>query len=102
MKTKIVTLSARGDVGSVLCPTHGRQSFVAGFNAPVSKEPQLISCPFCLPTNPSGEIKVGDSFMDSKGVLYVVGVHGNYRIASKLTGTERKRLRERRILVKGR
>ena len=95
MKTKIVTFSTRGDAGFVLCSTHGRQDFVAGFNAPVSKEPQLISCPFCR-VNLSGKGNIGEGFFDSKGVAYVVDVSGNYRVLSRLNEFQKKRIQEER------
>lgn len=96
MKTRIVTLSTPGAVASVHCNTHGVQKFVAGCNAPMSKEPQRIRCPHCREVEPAGKDKVGSSFIDSSGVLYVVDVDGSYRVASKLTDQQKSRIQEAR------
>lgn len=95
--TKIIQSSKTtpGDLLKVKCKVHGRQTLIAGVDFPAGTPFSEIECSHCR-TVESGEKKVGTGFIDSRGVPYIVDIHGNLRHAEKLKDHQSQRIMKRK------
>ena len=87
-----------GDLLKVKCKTHGPDWFIAGIDFPAGEplpDPKKWKCPRCRVVE-TGKRQVGEGFIDSRGVAYVVGVDGNLRHVDKLKDHQANRIRARR------
>ncbi len=87
MKLKSKNLTP-GDIVKVNCKTHGKQAFIAGVHVPLDiQEP--VPCPYCLrPMIAGKKYLVGEGYIDTKGVAYIVDERGSLR---KLQSVSEKR-----------
>lgn len=100
MKLKSKDLTP-GDVVKVNCKTHGKQAYIAGVHVPLDiQEP--VACPYCLRPMIAGKrYLVGEGYIDTRGVAYIVDEHGSLR---KLQGISEKRakvIQGRRKMFRG-
>jgi hypothetical protein len=87
-----------GDIQIVKCKTHGAVAFIAGIHFSVDEVPPS-ECPHCRHVE-TGKWQVGQGFIDSKGVAYIVDIFGNIRQWDKLTEVQKERIQGRKELLK--